>query len=250
MKRAQVTVACARPSRDPDKPGCILRGEHVADCEGGEANPCVGCLPRPAEAGFWLCVGCQKDLAKGIAGMPGNALELHRGLAPAVRAGEGGSGSRGGSPDFARGRGVVELVCQMAHDAVWLAREVADVRGIDQPRMDAVAYPLQAVQAACRWLALHVEWMGRQKDAPHWLGMVLDARRDAFRLIDSAARQRFRLPDACPDCGSELWATTYEVGDRRANKVWCKGEDPHEWESLQWLRLGRRLGYDPSGAVG
>lgn len=251
---APSAAPCLRPSRRPEQPGCVIRGEHAGDCVGygsgakgivGAGRECVGCAPRPAERGSPLCRKCQRELTYGIAEMPGLALELVRGVAPAgavPRVGSGG-GKVAGSPDFARGRGALELVAQMAHDSAWLAREVAGVRGIGHPVFDAVKAPLRAVQSACTWLTVHTGWMVGRPQAPDWLGAVMETRRECLQLIDSAARQRFRLPDGCPDCGGELWATTFEVGDTRENRVWCRGEDTHEWAAEQWLRLGRRLGY-------
>lgn len=229
---ARVATACVLE--------CTIRDRHKGECVDEE---CWGCLPRLADDGSPLCVGCGERLRRGVAEMPALAYELHRGLAPSAGSG-GSSGKPGASPDFAAKRAAVETLGQIAHDTAWLAREVAERQRVTHPVMN-LRLPSVAVLRACTWLTVHVDWMLGQDEAGDWASTVRIDRSRAFNVID-AASTRIRVPGAkCPEpeCGAELWATIHDLGDPRPNHVQCRGDDRHEWAPHQWARLGRRLGH-------
>lgn len=235
------------PSASPCTRGCTLRDRHAGHCAPTGEAPCWGCLPRPAEPGSPLCHGCGVQFGQGIAEMPALTFELWRGLAASAGGVASGSTKMDGSPDFARQRAVLEHINRVARDLTRMTATVALARGITRPAGSRIQ--LVTVQHAAAWLSGCATWMITRPEVAAWSVTVAEDRARAYRLIDRPPRSRFDLPDPCPgpvsgQCGARLTVTMYDVGDPRANEVWCAADPPHRWEPHQWLRLGRRLGYD------
>jgi len=246
----------------PCATGCTSRNRHAPNCRPDHTDGCGGCEPKLAEPGSWLCDNCQRRLERYLAKCPAVAQELWRGMWPVPNIG-GVTGSAGGSPDFAKQRALAEHIGQIAHDLAWLAREVSEKRGLTHPILDtraqpwpAVHAPLQTVQTATGWLLTHMRWMQARQEAPDWLSTLLELRSRAWRLIDRPSLARFPLPQPCPDCGGQLWASTHELGDPRPDLIECTAEPHHReacadtacpgckpsvWEPAQWERLFRRI---------
>lgn len=189
--------------------------------------------PEPAEAAphAALCRPCTARLRSDLRRLPSLYADLGALLDPR-RAGGPGTGDGGGLPYHVP---AAECRDQIAHDAGYWVMRVTEER---QPGI----CPVRTLPSMCGWLAGQVTWVSFRPWAGDMAGAVASDRGRALAVLDPVPVSRFPLPAACPKCGARLLEVTVytDPGDSRWSMVTCGGCG-HEWDTTQWLRLGREI---------
>jgi hypothetical protein len=191
--------------------------------------------PPPAETGARLCRPCTTGLRRDLRDLPGLGALLEQSLDPGAAA-NGGHGDGIGLPfnDSAS-----EVLSQIRHDLQVWVKWVLDER-------EPPSCPVLTLPAMCGWLSGWVAWVSRRPWAGEMAGALADDRAWAFAIVQPWPRAEIPIPadvNWCPRCGVSGWlyAVVYSSpGDRRPSVVAC-GSCGHEWDTVQWLRLGRDI---------
>lgn len=234
-----VTRICGR--------GCVIRAEHLKDCEGNADAPCTGCVPCPAQSDHHaMCEWCGKALMKWLGDVPANLETLASGLEPSNKPGSGSHSKLSGSPDFARSRATVQLVRETVTLLATWCRDITPTTTLTPP-----ADPLQAAGRFATWLTGHEEAVLKHAAVADRMETLQHLRSRARRQSDPPPKNRFELPGGklCPGkgepCGHTLWTTLYQEHDGRQDSIWCTGPERHEFGTWEWRRLMERLGFGP-----
>lgn len=191
--------------------------------------------PEPAAPHAVLCRPCTARLRRDLRVLPhlyaslGDLLDPRRASGP-------GTGSGTGLPYH---EPAAETMSQIAHDAgYWTAAVLAERR----PDI----CPARTVPAMCGWLAGQVTWASYRPWAGDMAGALASDRARAFAVLDPLPRADIPVPRAmnwCPACrepGRLTAVVSQDETDRRPSMVWC-GACGREWDTTQWLRLGRDI---------
>lgn len=191
--------------------------------------------PERAAPHASLCHDCTSRLRSDLRRLPSLHAEL-AGLLDPRRASGPGTGSGAGLPYH---EPASEAMSQIAHDAEYWTMVVLAER---QPP----ACPVRSLPVMLGWLAGQVTWCSFRPWAGDMAGaLAADAGR-ARAVLDPMPTAVIALPTAmnwCPGCGERglLSATVPQCdGDRRPSLVACGGCG-REWDTTQWLRLGRDI---------
>lgn len=191
--------------------------------------------PEPAAPHANLCRSCAAWLRRDLRRLPGLHASLGELLDPR-RAHGPGTGSGAGMPYH---EPAAECRSQLAHDAEFWTALVLSER---QPNI----CPVRTVPAMCGWLAGQVGWAVYRPWAGDMAGAFLDGARRAAAVLDPMPRADIPLPRTmnwCPGCrehGRLTAVVSQDEADRRPSLVWCGGCG-REWDTTQWLRLGRDI---------
>ena len=191
--------------------------------------------PAQAEAHSFLCAACKAGLRRDLHRLPALDRDLEQLLDPR-RAGGAGHGDGTGLPyhDAAS-----ECRSQIRHDLGWWISLVLEER---QPG----SCPVRTLPAMTGWLSGWVTWASHREWAGDLAAAMAANRSRAMAIIDPMPRAEIPIPadcNYCPRCGHTgcLFATVYQsAGDRRQSLVTC-GNCLHEWDAVQWLRLGQTI---------
>ena len=187
-----------------------------------------------AEPGASVCAACKTGLRRDLRRLPGLDRELGAAL---ERTGRGRRG--GGDGGLPYHEPAAECMSQIRHDLAWWAARVLAER---QPGH----CPVPQVPALCGWLSGWVTWIAGRRWAGDMCGALAADRGRAIALLDPMPAAVIPIPAEsswCPRCGARggLSAVVWQhEGDRRASYVTCAA-CLHEWDAVQWLRLGRDI---------
>lgn len=200
--------------------GCVLRGEHVSDCQGdrmladGRKVQCRGCLPRVAEYGR-LCGRCWGRLQSLVRTMPSLAEHLEAMAEPSVSSPMGrmsvGAVSALGSSLYPEALGVLDDLHAMV--ASW-CEQVACERGLHAP-VEASRWTVAdaggerepmgpaywgATRMLVGWLDPHLAWCAEQVWVDALMEDLVVATGQALRRFPMERVER-RSEVPCPQCG-------------------------------------------------
>jgi hypothetical protein len=211
--------------------GCAIPGRHADGCDD---DGCGGCLVARASVGL-VCRHHHRRLIQALAEMTGLYDELGDRLRPG-----GGNGPKI-TATFGHPLPIDTRVAahreQIRHDLFWWSRLVADERGVHEPRA--------TVPACGTFLATHGDWCAAQPWVDELLEVMLELRRDAFRLAYPDGRRRIVL-GTCTEsvdgqpCPGTLTATVRATDDLLPSVIACRTCGT-EWTPDRWLTLGRRI---------
>jgi hypothetical protein len=208
----------------------------------------TGCLaprhdePEPAEPGARLCRPCLAGMTRDLRRLPALYAGLGELLDPRVTGDGGGQGDGLPYNDSAS-----ECMSQIRHDLQVWAHQVITER---QP----TAWPVLSVPVLAGWLAGQARWASFRSWAGDMAGALAADRGRAVALLDPRPALRIPVPAAlnrCPRCGAAggMAAVVYTgPGDPRPSLVTCAGCS-HEWDTTQWLKLGRDILRTTRGAA-
>lgn len=201
---------------------------------------CPACL-RPQDEGL-LCASCTGSLEHELGEVAAIVDELDVTLSRQARVGSGGKGGPAHERTPAH-LGAMAVAGDLANTLTTWAR---DVIGEAQVRAWPVDGKPPAVTAA--WLLLsELPAIRKHPAAAELVDEVVDAVRQARRVIDRAANRTIIFVGPCPeqddegaDCLGEIHAFI-PIEDDRPSRMECNANSSHKWTSIQWLRAGKRI---------
>lgn len=190
--------------------------------------------PEPAAPAAVLCRPCTSGLRRDLRRLPGLHADL-AGLLDPRRASGPGTGSGTGLPYH---EPAAECRSQIAHDTEYWVLQVLRER---QPGI----WPVRTLPAMCGWLAGQVTWVMYRPWAGDMAGALASDAGRAWAVLNPRPVAAITLPpgmDRCSRCGARglTAAVCKDPSDPRASVVWCPSCE-HEWDTTQWLRLGRDI---------
>ena len=159
----------------------------------------------------------------------------------------GASLARGGGDGLPYHEPAAECRSQIRHDLAWWTARIAAERGFTPPVTMAPA-DITAIELAAMagWITGQLRWLTFRPWAGEIAAAMAADRGRAMALIDPMPRADIPIPaeyNWCPACqeSGALYAVIYQSpGDRRPSMVAC-GSCLHEWDTVQWMRLGRNI---------
>lgn len=199
--------------------------------------------PVSAESCAYLCKPCRLGLSRDLHRLPALDRDLEQLLDPR----KGASPVRGGGGGLPYHEPAAECRSQIRHDLAWWTARIADERGFDPPvttePRDCGPVELAAMAG---WITGQLRWCTFRPWAGDLAAAMAGDRGRAMALIDPMPRAEIPIPPEyswCPSCRETgaLYATIYQAdGDRRPSMVTC-GSCLAEWDTVQWMRLGRTI---------
>ena len=195
--------------------------------------------PVQAEAHAHLCGSCKAGLRRDLRRLPALASELTDQLDPRRSTCMARTGADGSGMGLPYNDPAAECISQIRHDLAWWTWEIASQRGWEPPAKDSIP-------AMAGWLVAQVTWCAFRPWAGDLAAAFAADRGRSMAVIDPMPRADIPIPadvNYCPRCGHTmcLYATVYQsAGDRRQSLVTC-GNCLHEWDAVQWLRLGQTI---------
>jgi hypothetical protein len=185
--------------------------------------------PEPAAPHSWLCRPCTSGLRRDLHRLP----VLHAALGDLLdpRGAGGGGGSGDGLPYH---EPASECRSQIEHDTEFWVMWIIGER---QPS----AWPARTMTAMCGWLSGWADWVPLWPWAGDMAAVFAADRGRAMSLLDP--RPVADIPvDNCPRCEHGMLRAFIPrtEGDRRPTVITCT-DCGHEWDTTQWLGLGRTI---------
>jgi len=191
--------------------------------------------PVSAEPSARLCKLCRLGLGRDLRHLPALDRELEHLLDPR----KGGTAIRGGGAGLPYNEPAAECRSQIRHDLMVWVRWISEEREPDN-------CPVRSAAAMAGWIAGQLRWCTFRAWAGDLAAAMAADRGRAMALIDPMPRAEIPIPPEfnwCPACEETgaLYATIYQAaGDKRPSMVTC-GSCLHEWDTVQWMRLGRTI---------
>lgn len=191
--------------------------------------------PVSAETAAFLCKPCRLGLGRDLRRIP----VLDRDLGQLLDPRKGVTVSRGGGDGLPYHEPAAECISQIRHDLMVWVRWISEEREPDN-------CPVRTTAAMAGWISGQLRWCTFRSWAGELAAAIAADRGRAISLIDPMPCAEIAIPadfNYCPACtqAGALYATIYQSpGDRRPSMVTC-GACLHEWDTVQWMRLGRNI---------
>jgi hypothetical protein len=184
--------------------------------------------PEPAAPHSFLCRPCTSGLRRDLHRLPG----LHAALGDLLDPRGSGTG-HGDGDGLPYHEPASECRSQIRHDLAWWATETAAMARGELPGF--------TVPALAGWLAGQLAWAVYRPWAGDMAAAFAADRGRAMSLLDP--RPVTDIPvGCCPRCEHGMLRAFIPrtEGDRRPTLITCT-DCGHEWDTTQWLGLGRTL---------
>lgn len=243
---------------------CRQPGQHTTDCQGTDAKPCQGCLPRRAASGALLCryhirhlgvdavrlAELYADCEHALGGGRGEGGERVSGTQPGIELSENASAARS-QISLALRSSAALIAAGRKVDLPWVWRLRSLPAGVQGPRARRKVYNL-GHDALANFIGTHAEWLARQPRAA-----AISARFERLKGLGFAAAfpngSRIIHIGPCPievedaPCLGKVRALMSATDELLPSSIICDFDRTHQWRSDEWRALGRRLGIEVSG---
>jgi hypothetical protein len=227
-------------------PRCSIRNRHTSDCTGAE---CVGCLPRQAADGLYLCQMHTDRVGQDALTIALRYTDLGRVLTASTSAlGDIVSGSKKETGLQLNDR-AAEMRMVIRHRLVATVRMISEERGF--------GLPADHVPAMARYIAANARWIAAHPAAGDLADELAETASEGFRLIQPAGARKYQLKDpsgnavACREqveegnpCPGSLWTILRRTDSLLPSELVCDHDGDHFVPADQWMTFGRQWAKD------
>lgn len=223
-------------------PHCRARNRHDSTC----TDDCVGCLPRQAADGIYLCQLHRTAIAEDALLAAIRWQDLGIVLTGSSAPGDVVSGSKD-EQGLKINERALEMRTLVRHTLAAITRLIADERGLQLPH--------DTVPAMARYVARHAEWLAAHDAAgDHSAELRELAHGEPYRVAHPSGGRKFLLRDPAgepvrciesvdgdAECPGTLWTILRRTDSLLPSELVCDHDEDHRVSAADWLRLGRRL---------